>query len=149
VTTCCQWFVMSDADTTLHHLFEANRLLREAGERIAARAGQTHARRMVLQAAGAGATVPDIARRLGLHRQGVQRIADELVAEGLARYDENPRHRLSKRFIVTDLGSAALSMITEAHTAWITALENETADIDWSRLGTDLTRLVQTLQEQT
>jgi DNA-binding IclR family transcriptional regulator len=140
---------MSDADAALHHLFEANRLLRDAGERIAATVGQTHARRMVLQAAQAGATVPDIARRLGLHRQGVQRIADELVAEGLARYDENPRHRLSKRFIVTDLGHAALISIAEAHTTWITALETDTADIDWSRLGTDLARLVRALQDQT
>ncbi len=140
---------MSDANTALHHLFEANRLLRGAGERIAASAGQTHARRMVLQAAETGATVPDIARRLGLHRQGVQRIADELVAEGLARYDENPRHRLSKRFTVTDRGSAALSTITEAHTDWIAALETETADIDWPRLGIVLARLVQALHEQT
>jgi DNA-binding MarR family transcriptional regulator len=140
---------MSDANTALHHLFEANRLLRDAGERIAAAADQTHARRMVLQTAEAGATVPDIARRLGLHRQGVQRIADELVAEGLARYDENPRHRVSKLFVVTDRGHAALSAIARSHTTWITTLESETADIDWPKLGNDLARLVRALHDQT
>ena len=140
---------MSEADAALHHLFEANRLLRDAGERIAARAGQTHARRMVLQAAGDGATVPDIARYLGLHRQGVQRVADELVAEGLARYDDNPRHRVSKLFVVTDRGNTALSAIVTSHAAWIKTLQSGTADMDWSRLGTDLARLVQALRDQT
>ncbi|MER7004880.1 helix-turn-helix domain-containing protein [Dactylosporangium sp. NPDC000555] len=139
---------MSAADAALHHLFEANRLLREAGERIASAAGQTHARRMVLQAAADGATVPDIARRLGLHRQGVQRIADELVADGLGRYDENPRHRLSKLFVVTDRGTAALSTISRAHGTWVDAIEAEAADIDWSALRNDLALLVRVLQDQ-
>ena len=98
---------VEDSDAALHALFEANRLLRDAGEKIASAAGQTHARRMVLQEAGDGATVPDIARVLGLQRQGVQRIADELVADGLGRYVDNPRHKRSKLFVVTDLGDAA------------------------------------------
>ena len=70
----------------IHALFDVNRLLRDAGERVAVAAGQTHARRMVLQAAQPPATVADIARALRLHRQGVQRIADELVDDGLAQY---------------------------------------------------------------
>jgi DNA-binding MarR family transcriptional regulator len=139
---------VSDADTALHHLFEANRLLREAGERLASTAGQTHARRMVLQAAEGGATVPDIARRLGLHRQGVQRIADELVAEGLGRYDENPRHRLSKLFVVTDQGTAALSAIHRAHDKWVAGIEAEAAEIDWTALRDDLEHLVRVLRDQ-
>jgi DNA-binding MarR family transcriptional regulator len=139
---------MSDADAALHHLFEANRLLREAGERVASTAGQTHARRMVLQAAAGGATVPDIARQLGLHRQGVQRIADDLVAEGLGRYDENPRHRLSKLFVVTDRGTAALSTISRAHSNWVDTIEAETAGINWAALRHDLAHLVRVLQDQ-
>jgi hypothetical protein len=70
---------------------------------------------MVLQAALAvepGATVPDI-------RQGVQRIADELVTDGLGRYDDNPRHRVSNLFVVTDRGRAAFSAIGREHATWI------------------------------
>lgn len=139
---------MSDADTALHHLFEANRLLREAGERLASTAGQTHARRMVLQAAEGGATVPDIARTLGLHRQGIQRIADQLVAEGLGRYVENPRHRLSKLFVVTEQGTAALSTIHRAHNEWVDSIEADAAEIDWTALRNDLDHLVRVLRDQ-
>lgn len=139
---------MRDADTALHHLFEANRLLREAGERLSQAAGQTHARRMVLQATEDGATVPDIARKLSLHRQGVQRIADELVAEGLGRYVENPRHRLSKIFIITDQGTAALSVIHREHDTWVDRIESETPDIDWIVFCNDLDRLLSALRDQ-
>ena len=139
---------MNIADTALHALFEANRLLREAGEKLAATAGQTHARRMVLQAAEDGATVPDIARKLGLHRQGIQRITDELVDEGLGRYLDNPRHRLSKLFVVTDQGSAALSQIHRAHTAWVEGIEADSTGIDWRALSGELDGLVRVLRDQ-
>ncbi|GAA0915281.1 MarR family winged helix-turn-helix transcriptional regulator [Virgisporangium aurantiacum] len=143
--------MLSMADAAIHQLFEANRLMREAGERIASAAGQTHARRMVLQAALAvepAATVPDIARRLGLHRQGVQRIADELVTEGLGRYDDNPRHRVSKLFVVTDRGRAALAAIGREHASWIDGIEAEATGIDWPRLRDDLSLLVQILRDR-
>ncbi len=139
---------MSDVDTALHRLFEANRLLREAGERLASVAGQTHARRMVLQAVEDGTSVPDIARTLGLHRQGIQRIADELVAEGLGRYVENPRHRLSKLLAITDRGTAALSAIHRANNKWVESIETEAADIDWTALGNDLDQLLRVLRDQ-
>lgn len=139
---------MSDPNTVLHAIFEANRLLREAGEKLASTAGQTHARRMVLQAAGDGATVPDIARKLGLHRQGIQRITDELVAEGLGHYLDNPHHRLSKLFVVTDQGSAALSEIHRAHTRWVDGIQAEVTEIDWRALNRELGELMRVLQDQ-
>ncbi len=139
---------MSDADTALHHIFDANRLLREAGERLASAAGQTHARRMVLQAAEGGATVPDIARKLGLHRQGVQRIADELVTDGLGRYVDNPRHRLSKLFVITNRGVAALSTIHRAHNKWVDGIATESSNVDWTTLCKDLDQLLRVLRDQ-
>lgn len=140
--------MVSDANTVLHGIFEANRLLREAGEKLASTAGQTHARRMVLQTATDGATVPDIARKLGLHRQGIQRITDELVAEGLGYYVDNPRHRLSKLFRVSEKGSAALSDIHRAHTAWVDGIEAEVAALDWSALNSELNELMRVLRSQ-
>lgn len=139
---------MSDANTVLHAIFDANRLLREAGEKLASTAGQTHARRMVLQAAEDGATVPDIARKLGLHRQGIQRITDELVADALGHYVDNPRHRQSKLFIVTDQGSAALSHIHTAHTRWVDGIEAEVTGIDWRALNSELGELMRVLRDQ-
>lgn len=138
---------MSAADAALHAIVDANRLLRDAGEKLAAAVGQTHARRMVLQAAGDGATVPDIARRLGVHRQGTQRITDELVADGLGRYAENPRHRLSKLFVPTDQGTAVLGEIHRAHAEWVGRIETRAARIDWHALHDELDELALVLRD--
>jgi DNA-binding MarR family transcriptional regulator len=41
-------------------------------------------------------TVPQIAQMRPTSRQRMQRLADELVAEGLVEFVDNPKHRLSK-----------------------------------------------------
>ncbi|GAA2640930.1 hypothetical protein GCM10010399_88230 [Dactylosporangium fulvum] len=70
------------------------------------------------------------------------------MAEGLGRYDENPRHRLSRLFVVTDRGAAALSTISREHGKWVDAIEAEATDINWPALRNDLARLVRVLQDQ-
>src|SRR6476659_9181886 len=66
-------------------------LLTAAGDALAAPAGQTSARWQVMAGAEhAPMTVAQIARRLGLTRQSVQRVADLLEREGLAIYEDNP-----------------------------------------------------------
>jgi len=60
-------------------------------------AGQTSARWLVLAAVEDGpAAVAVIARRLSHTRQSVQRVANALVREGLARNTPNPAHRRAK-----------------------------------------------------
>jgi DNA-binding MarR family transcriptional regulator len=89
--------------------------MRRNGERIAATAGQTQARWQLMSVASEGDwTVADAARRLGVSRQGVQRIADELVAESLAFYALNPRHQRSPHLKLTERGQSALATITSA-----------------------------------
>ncbi|MFI1585324.1 MarR family winged helix-turn-helix transcriptional regulator [Embleya sp. NPDC020630] len=95
---------------------------------------------------GDGATVPDIARRLGLQRQGIQRIADELAAAGLGRYADNPRHRVSKLFCPTDDGRAVLAEMHRTHAAWLDLLITRSPEIDRERLHGELELLVQTLK---
>ncbi|WP_197517547.1 MarR family winged helix-turn-helix transcriptional regulator [Microbacterium karelineae] len=138
----------ADTDAALHAVFEVNRLLRDAGERVSAAAGQTHSRRMVLQTAGDRATVPDIARRLGLQRQSVQRVADELVADGLARYEDNPRHRRSRLLVTTAAGNSALAAIQSAHRAWVVDLETTIGQLDWARLRDDLDRIAKAVEKR-
>ena len=50
-------------------------------------------------------TVPQIARMRPTSRQRMQRLADELAAEGLVSFVENPRHRRSKLVKLTPRGS--------------------------------------------
>jgi len=71
----------------LRDVYQLAGVLRRWGDRVAARSGQTQVRWQVLRAASAGTrTVPQIARRLGLTRQSVQRVAQQLIEEGYARY---------------------------------------------------------------
>lgn len=51
-------------------------------------------------------TVPQIAEMRPTSRQRMQRLADELAAEGLVEYVDNPKHRRSKLVRLTRKGEA-------------------------------------------
>ncbi len=51
-------------------------------------------------------TVPQIAQMRPTSRQRMQRLADELAAEGLVEFVDNPLHRRSKRVQLTSKGRA-------------------------------------------
>ncbi|MGW7366062.1 MarR family winged helix-turn-helix transcriptional regulator [Streptomyces sp. NPDC054841] len=94
-------------------VFEAAGLLRKTGEAIAATEGQTQARWQLLSVAGEkGLTVAQAARRLGIARQGVQRVANDLVREELAVFRPNPDHRASPLLTLTPAGQQTLERIT-------------------------------------
>ena len=97
-----------------------------AGEALARVGGQTLARWVILDAIEDGpATVAQIARRRGIARQAVQRVADLLVADGLAAYEANPRHRRAKLLRPTQRGREVLRVISEAQRPWADALGAE------------------------
>jgi DNA-binding MarR family transcriptional regulator len=95
-------------------VFELAGALRRDGEATARLAGQTQARWQVMWIAATGRlSVPMIARRLGLARQSVQRVADEIVAEGHATFEPNPDHQRSPLLILTSDGQAVLDAINK------------------------------------
>jgi DNA-binding MarR family transcriptional regulator len=51
-------------------------------------------------------TVPQIAQMRPTSRQRMQRLADELAAEGLVKFIDNPKHRRSKLVQLTRRGDA-------------------------------------------
>ncbi|OEV08135.1 MarR family winged helix-turn-helix transcriptional regulator [Streptomyces nanshensis] len=104
-------------------VYEAAGLLRRSGEAVAAAEGQTQARWQLLSVVSERAlTVAQAARRLGISRQGVQRVANDLVAGRLAAFEANPDHRGSPLLGLTAAGRRTLRRITgraeEAHRAW-------------------------------
>ncbi|MDK1473053.1 helix-turn-helix domain-containing protein [Streptomyces sp. 549] len=66
--------------------------------------------------------VAAIARVMGITRQSVQRVADLLVADGLARYEPNPAHRRAKLLAPTEAGLDAIRRIDPAHAAFAARL---------------------------
>jgi DNA-binding MarR family transcriptional regulator len=115
-----------------------------AGEALAKPAGQTLARWLVLETIqDKPATVAQIARTLHLARQGVQRLADLLVRDGLAAYEANPRHRRAKLLRLTPPGRTTLRTIQTAQTAWADALGAKIGDEDLRQASILLDRVLQ------
>ena len=99
-------------------VYELAGALRRRGDELAGQLGQTQARWQVLSVVSEGDwTVPAAARRLGVSRQAVQRIADLLVEDELARYEDNPAHRRSPLLHLTDAGRDVLARIEAANHA--------------------------------
>lgn len=79
------------------------------GNGLARPSGQSLARWQVLAAVDdQAASVSCIAEHVGHTRQSVQRIADLLVDDGLARYRPNPAHKRAKMLEITAAGQTAL-----------------------------------------
>jgi DNA-binding MarR family transcriptional regulator len=107
----------------LVQVIELTRHFTVAGERLAEPVGQTLARWLVLaECKDAPATVAEIARRLRLARQSVQRVADVLAGQGLCSYKDNPRHRRAKLLALTPKGRKTLARIEDAQREWSNAL---------------------------
>ena len=123
-------------------VYELAGRFREAGEAIARTVGQTQARWQVMSAASADArTVPQIARRLGVTRQNVQRIADLLVAENWATYELNPDHRASPFLVLTKRGRGSLGQLTAAAEHHHAKLARKLGSTDINALHRQLRRL--------
>ena len=138
-----------DALTDL--VMQVVRLIRDftaAGEALAKPAGQTLARWLVLEAVQDGpATVAQIARKMHLARQGVQRLADVLVRDGLAVYEPNPAHRRAKLLRLTPQGRSALRTVQAAQLRWADALGAELGEADLRQASAVLERVLDAIRK--
>ena len=101
-----------EMETLFSELFEAAGAGRRHGERIASLADQTQARWQTLWTIDSmPLTVPQIGRRLGVSRQNIQRLVNELEAESLVELSDNPDHRTSPLTALTPAGRQALAEI--------------------------------------
>jgi DNA-binding MarR family transcriptional regulator len=131
-------------------VFQLDGVLSSVGDALARPVGQTSARWRVLAAMEeAPATVSQIARSWGLARQSVQRVADALVGEGSAAYEENPGHRRAQLVRLTPQGRGALSIIQAAQRSWADALGAEIGESDVRQAISVLTRVLHSLRAET
>jgi len=106
-------------------LFRLNGSLIAAGDRLVADLGLTSARWQVLGAIALSPTaepVARLARAMGLHRQGVQRIVNELEEEGIVVLDDNPHHRRARLVRLTTKGEALYREAGRRQRPWARAL---------------------------
>lgn len=83
------------------------------------------ARWQVLQAVGEAQeprTVPYIARNLALSRQAVQRVVNELVAQGLIALAENRHHATAKLLRLTDKGRQCYGECRRIYSRWLSSI---------------------------
>ena len=91
---------------------------RRTSEAIARPLGQTTARWHVLSVVSEEAlTVSGAARRLGLARQNVQRVVNDLLGEGLVEASDNPDHRTALLIKTTAAGGRVLAELVRASDA--------------------------------
>lgn len=99
--------------------FRFNGRLLAAGDRLSKPVGLTSSRWQVLGALeGQSQTVAQIARKMGLARQNVQRLANVLEQEGIVEYSPNPDHRRAKLVSLTDRGRKAVKELTRRQESW-------------------------------
>jgi DNA-binding MarR family transcriptional regulator len=104
-------------------VFRLDGMFMKAAEKIAGPAGLTAARWRVLGAVlREGRSVAEISRQMGLARQSVQPIADLLVRDGLASYQDNPRHKSAKLLVATESGLAVVHSIAGRQAEWANAV---------------------------
>lgn len=114
-------------------IFRLNGALVTAGDELIGDLGLTSARWQVLGTLPSGpATVAEIARRMGLSRQNVQRIADRLVIDGFLETEPNPAHSRAKFYKLTTDGIAVMEEVNIRQSKWV----NQIADgIDIKQLN--------------
>lgn len=106
-------------------IFRLNGRLLAEGDRLVAGLGMTSARWQVLGAIAlspAPESVARLARGMGLNRQGVQRIINELAAEGFVAFRDNPHHRRAKLVVLTNTGGDAYRAASDLQIPWANAL---------------------------
>jgi DNA-binding MarR family transcriptional regulator len=96
---------------------------------------------------GDARTVPQVARRLGVTRQSVQRVANLLAAEGLIESVANPDNARSPLFRLSKRGEEVLTAITRAADPWLRRVGEELSLDDLRRARAALAVLMRFARE--
>jgi DNA-binding MarR family transcriptional regulator len=105
--------------------FRLNGRLLVSGDALVADLGLTSARWQVIGAIALSPvplSVAQIARNMGLTRQAVQRMANEMAADGLLRFAPNPHHQRAKLVVLTAAGKSAFAAAMKRQGAWASDL---------------------------
>lgn len=120
------WTEAGEAVTALIlDVFRLNGRLQLAGDRLVAELGLTSARWQILGAIAYAERPESVAwhaRALGVHRQGVQRIVNELKKEGLLEFQPNPHHKRAQLVVMTAKGRDLYDSALALQVPWVNDL---------------------------
>ncbi|GJD79925.1 MarR family winged helix-turn-helix transcriptional regulator [Methylobacterium gregans] len=128
-------------------VFRLNGDLIDGGDALVRDLGLTSARWQVLGAITLSPVplpVAHIARNMGLARQSVQRVVDEMRDEGLVRLEPNPHHRRAPLVAMTPRGEAAYGQAMARKDLWADVLTEGLSPEAIEAAGT----LLRTLQQR-
>jgi len=86
-------------------------------------------------------TVPQIAQMRPTSRQRMQRLADELAAEGLVDFIDNPRHRRSKLVRLTPRGDARYRELSASFLAIASTMGADLSEVEIRKTAEVVQRL--------
>jgi DNA-binding MarR family transcriptional regulator len=131
--------------------FRLNGRLLVAGDALVADVGLTSARWQVLGAIALSAVplpVAHVARNMGLTRQAVQRLVNELEHEGLVRFAANPHHQRAKLVLLTARGQSAYAAAMKRQGPWVGRLAGGISIEELKAAAATLRTIRQRLDEQ-
>lgn len=124
-----QWTEAGEAVTALIlDVFRLNGRLQLAGDRLVAELGLTSARWQILGALAYAERPESVAwhaRTMGVHRQGVQRIVNELEKEGIVAFQPNPHHKRAHLVVLTAKGQNLFEAAIALQVPWVNDLSKD------------------------
>ena len=123
-----------------HEVFALHDALSEVMDEVHERAGLRTAQCRIADAFErlGPAPVPEVDASLGVSRQFVQTVCNELEAMGLVQFNDSPRHKRSKLVSLTEKGRRTIDRAGKAEAAII---ERALPDVDAAKV-TDATALL-------
>ncbi len=114
-----------DTNNLIVEVFRLNGLLIATADRLVSKFGLTGARWQVLGAiaqAGEPATVSTLAKNMGLTRQSVQRLVNDMSRDRMVELRTNPNHKRAKLVVMTKKGEVAFEAALKLQGPWVAAL---------------------------
>lgn len=148
-----QWTQEGEALTALIlDVFRLNGRLLVAGDRLVAELGLTSARWQVLGAIAYAERPEPVAwhaRTMGLHRQGIQRIVNELEAEGIVEFHTNPHHKRAHLVLLTTKGRKLFEAALALQVPWVNSLSSGLKPRDVAMAQSVIDHLKKRLEDET
>jgi DNA-binding MarR family transcriptional regulator len=124
-----------------------NATVQKSGTRLMKGTGITNARWQTLSdlfALKEPVTVSELARYMGLTRQAVQRLADDMARDGLVEFAKNPGDARAMHLLLTEAGRATYDEAQECEWQWTNAIA---ADFDTEQIASAVALLEAIMQK--